>query len=58
MESLLNLLNQRELLVKHLINVNKYVGMSANPEGAEIARKAIEDFDKVYGDLIKKLLEK
>lgn len=51
------LLNQREALVLHLININKFVGQSANPEGAEIARKAIEDFDKTYGEIIKKNIE-
>lgn len=47
------LLAQRRILLDHFIKVNSWCGESKNTEGAEIARKALEDFDKTYSDLIK-----
>lgn len=52
------LLAQRNTLLNHFIKVNTWCGESKNPEGAEIARKALEDFDKTYGEFLTKLIDK
>lgn len=42
------LLRQRLLLLQHFMKVNSLCGESKNIEGAEIARKALLDFDYTY----------
>lgn len=46
------LLAQRNQLLQHFIKVNSWCGESKNTEGAEIAKEALENFDKVYGKFL------